>query len=142
VWLTWPRTGQLKLDSCSPNGALAEISAMTHGNGFWRVQLDDIEGQRNLAENWDRNQAAIAARLAPIFAQIDDALAKIASQMAEIYKKYPDLAPNQAHQSAEQLRALADAIELADTERMVSEQMRKRLPVLRRCDAKIRDRPG
>jgi hypothetical protein len=135
VWLTWPSTGQIKVDTCSPNSILAEISAMTHGKGFWRVQLDDIGRQRNAADNWDQNQTKIEA-------EIDEAIAKGNAQVEELYQKYPTLAPSQPSQAdrmTEQLRAQADAIEIANVKRMASEQMQKRLPLLRQCETKIRE---
>lgn len=63
AWLTWPSGGQLKLQTCQPGGALAQVSDWLHGNDFWKVQLADVQRRAAEAENWDERQAEIKRRL-------------------------------------------------------------------------------
>jgi len=134
AWLTWPTAGQLELESCSPNGAVAELSAYVHGKGFWRAQLGDIGHQRDEAENWDRTQAEQRRQISEVQAQTDEVLQREKDWLATFY------APSQEHQLAEQLRdraaqmmAQADDLEMKKYNRLAQEKIQKQLPILRRC---------
>jgi len=147
LWLTWPTFGQLSVENCTPDTAIAKLSALIHGDGFWRVQLADIRYQRDEAENWDRTQAEKRQRISEILAQTDEVLLREKEWRTEMYRKYPSLAPSQERQLAdrmrertEQMKAEADAVELGKFESMLSERMRKNVPVLQRCETLIREK--
>ena len=74
VWATWPAADQIKVESCSPNGLFATLSAAVHGKAFWRVQLADVARRRWTAENWDQNQADMRARVDDIVRQSEERL--------------------------------------------------------------------
>jgi hypothetical protein len=147
LWLTWPTMGQLSVESCTPDTAIAKLSALIHGEGFWRVQLADIRYQRDEAENWDRTQAEKRQRISEILAQTDEVLRRQNEEMAETFRKYPRLAPSPEQQlayrmqeQAEEMNAQAVAMELAKLESRLSEKMRKKVPVLQRCETLIREK--
>jgi hypothetical protein len=147
LWLTWPTGGQLRAETCAPSGLIAELSASIHGGGFWRVQLEDIRNRRDEAENWDRTQAEKRRRISEVLAQSDEVVRTAKQQLAKIYREHPNLAPSQEDQLANQMRARAeqmsaqaDTIELAKMESVLSEKMRKKLPVLQRCETLIREK--
>lgn len=140
LWLTWPTIGQLNVESCTPNTAIAKLSALIHGEGFWRVQLADIRHRLDENENWDRIQAENRRQIS----EIDEVLRRDKVWVAEIYGKYPSLAPSpeaqladRMRERAEQIKAEADAVEF---ERVAQETMRKELPMLQRCEAHIHEK--
>jgi hypothetical protein len=133
AWATWPTAGQINIESCSPDGLFATLSAAVHGTTFWRAQLTDVSRRRESAENWDQNQADIQAR-------IDDIARQSEENLNAIRKRYPSLAlpaPTDAQLAAKRLRALANKIEADEANHTVSEVMRKRAPVLKQCEETI-----
>jgi hypothetical protein len=134
LWLTWPTGGQLTTETCAPNGLIAGLSASIHGKGFWRTQMGDIRHQLDEAENWERTQAEIRQR---VEAGTGEVIRGANEALAEIYREHPNLAPSQAQQFADRLRAQADAVERAEGDRLISEIIKRRLPVLRRCEVII-----
>lgn len=130
VWATWPTAHQINVESCSPDGLFAKLSAAIHGNPFWRVQLADIARRRQSAENWDQNQAAMRAR-------IDDIVQQSEANLNAIREAHSSLAPSDAQLAAERLRILADKIEHDEADRTVSEFMRKQVPILKQCEEAI-----
>jgi hypothetical protein len=144
LYLTWPTAGLLETDGCRPAGAIAEFSALIHGERFWRVQLVEIRRQRDEAENWDRIQAENNRRTSESIEQIDQILAQAKQLMAQTYKERADLAPSQEDQMAEQLRerawqlnAEADDIEMKKGIRLAREKIQQQLPALRKCQSLI-----
>jgi hypothetical protein len=120
VWATWPAAGQLNVETCSPNGLFAKLSAAFHGNTFWSVQLADLGDRRRRAENWDQFQADMQARSNAVVEKSEEFL-------KQIYQAQPSLAPTDAQIAAKQLRDLADKIEADEATRTVSEYMQKLL---------------
>jgi len=144
LYLTWPTVGLLKAESCMPNGAIAEFSALVHGKQFWIVQLGDIRRQREEAENWERIQADSDQRASENIEQMDRVLSQTKEQMNRIYENYPNLAPSNEDDLAEQLRerarrlnAEADDIELRKGMRIIREKIQQQLPALRKCESFI-----
>jgi hypothetical protein len=130
VWATWPAAGQLTIETCSPNGLFAKLSAAFHGNAFWRAQLADVARRRQRAENWEQNQADMQAR-------VDDIVRQSNERLNAIREAHPNLTPSDTQLAAERLRTLADRIERDEADRTVSEFMRKQVPVLKRCEETI-----
>jgi hypothetical protein len=133
TWATWPAEGQLDGATCSPNGLFAKLSAVLHGDAFWRVQLAGLAHSREIAENWDNSQADLEARTRAIVDQSKSSLNRIS-------EAYPSLAPTEAHVAAQRLRDLADRIEIDEAKRVVSESMRRSATVLKACEETIATR--
>jgi hypothetical protein len=113
--------------TASPDGPIARLSVAIHGERFWRVQLADVTRQRQRAENWNAERADIRAKT-------DDILRKSEELINGIYKAHPGLTSTDAQLAAQHHRALADKIEEQENERIVSEYMRARVPVLKQCE--------
>jgi hypothetical protein len=120
---TWPTADQIKVESCSPDGVFATLSATIHGIAFWRAQLTDIARRRERAENWDQIQVDMQARVDDIIPQSEENLDII------LEKHLTDV-----QLAARRLRALADKIERDEANRVIGEAMRKQLPSLKQCE--------
>ena len=131
VWGIWnatsPTAGQLSVKDCSPDGPIAKLSVAIHGERFWRAQLADVTRQRHSAENWDAERANIRTKTADILRKSDEFI-------SGIYEAHPGLKPTDAQLAAQRHRALADKIEEQENERIVSEYMRARVPILKQCE--------
>ena len=132
---TWPRGGQLSIQTCLPIGLFGEASEVIHGQRYWQTQLDDIRTRRIAAENWERDNAAMQERLASILTGIDEQLVNRKLWMDDLYRRYPEMAPRVADARAAQLRTEADAVERADNLQKVNELMRRAAINLQRCEA-------
>jgi len=133
AWATWPTADQIIVESCSPNGLFAKLSAAIYGNTFWRAQLADVARRRQTAENWDQYQAEMGARL-------DDVRRQSEANVNAILEAHPSAAlpaPTDSQLAAKHLRELADKIESDEADSTVTEIMRKRVPVLKRCEETI-----
>lgn len=131
-WMLRPEPGAIILPQCEPDGALATISERVHGVAFWRVQLPYIRRQISTELNWDSYQQEARAK--------ERAALDIANAgLEKMYVQHPELAPSPAQRRAEQLRALADAVEDAENSAIVSDYMRKQAAGAQACEAKILD---
>jgi hypothetical protein len=140
VLATLPTAHQISVESCSPDGLFAKLSAAIHGNSFWRVQLADIARRRQSAEHWDQNQAEMRARVDNIARQAEEVVRQAEERLQSIREAHPSLTPTDAQLAAKRLRTLADKIEHDEADRTVSEFMRKQVPVLKQCEEAIIER--
>ena len=130
TWVTWPGAGQLNIKDCSPNGMVANLSAVIHGNRFWSVQLGGIRESRQDVENWDQKQAEAKA-------MTENVLREAQARLAAIYERYPDLAPTSTEIASSHLRERADEMEEEEARQKISDLMRKQVPILRQCEDAI-----
>jgi hypothetical protein len=130
AWATWPAADQINVESCSPDGLFATLSAAIHGKAFWRVQLADIARRWQSAENWDQNHADMKAR-------DDDIVRQSEEYLNAIREAYPSLRQSEAQVAAKRFRDLADKIERDEADRIVSEAMRKQATALKQCEEAI-----
>src|SRR5262245_11599101 len=84
AWATWPTAGQIKIESCSPEGLFATLSAAIHGTAFWRAQLTDVSRRRQSAEKWDQIQADMHGRLDVIVRRSEE-------NLNAIHERHPSL---------------------------------------------------
>src|SRR5262245_60637307 len=93
AWATWPTADQIKIESCSPEGLVATLSAAIHGTAFWRAQLTDVSRRRQRAEKWDQIQADMQERVADMQERVDDIVRRSEENLKAIYERHPSLAP-------------------------------------------------
>jgi hypothetical protein len=137
AWALWPSIGEINNEDCNPKGIAAKLSAMIYGDKFWSIQLAGVRDDLFEAENWDRKQAEAQRKIDDIVRQFQPDLDAIQAQVDETYKQYPSLAPTSAEVEAQQLRERADEIEDDEARRLMSDYMRKQVPILRRCEDTI-----
>jgi hypothetical protein len=139
TWITWPSIGQINTKDCTPNGIAANLSAMIHGDKFWSVQLAAIHNSLLDAENWDRKQAEIKSEVERMS---DEAARRAQAELDAMYEQHPSLAPapteaQQLRERAQELIDRADEIEMNEARKLISDQMRKQVPILRQCEDTI-----
>ena len=86
AWATWPTADQIIVESCSPDGLFAKLSAVIYGNTFWRAQLAGVARWRQSAENWDQVQTVMRARL-------DDIRRQSEANVNTFFEAHPNAAP-------------------------------------------------
>lgn len=126
-WVTWPGKDQVNPEDCSPRDMLARISANIHGGLFWQNQLAEIKHQRERAEGWDQYEADMRTKGA-------DEEQKAREFLETFYENNPRAAPSPAQRAANALRARADRIEDAESQRFVSNFMRNEAAMFARCE--------
>lgn len=130
AWFTWPGGGQIEVEKCSPGGLLASLSERMHGARFWRAQLPSVDLQLQKAENWDEYEANAQAQAA-------DGDRKAREFLDTFYLEHPQFAPTAAQRAAERLRDRADRIEESESQRILSDFMRRDGVMLAQCRAII-----
>ena len=130
-WLTSPGNGQVQIDTCTPQGALASLSEKLYGQRFWEAQLGELKRRAEFAEGWDALQAQNKAKEQELLNSVD-------ASMESIYRQHPDLRPSAASKRAQALRDMADDVEEAEANAQISASFRKTAADARRCEKTIR----
>ena len=86
AWATWRTADQIIVESCSPDGLFAKLSAVIYGNTFWRAELAGVARWRQSAENWDQVQTVMRARL-------DDIRRQSEANVNTFFEAHPNAAP-------------------------------------------------
>jgi hypothetical protein len=125
-WLVTPRGGEVRAESCEPDGPIASLSAFLYGDDFWKAQLPFVRKTAERAEGWKHFRSDFRE-------QESQAIESANQKLEALYEIYPDLAPTRA----DRLRKVADKLDEQAADEVSDLVFQRQAEGARRCEVKI-----